>query len=65
VLVQTPFSRLDALERRTARTPAQSPCYTKDRRQQRLVEMIKTFSLSALFFLTIGVLFATHAALPF
>jgi len=27
--------------------------------------MIKTFSISALFFMTIGVLLATHAALPF
>lgn len=28
-------------------------------------EMIKTFSLSALFFMAIGLLLATHAALPF
>jgi len=27
--------------------------------------MIKTFSISALFFMTIGVLLATHVALPF
>ena len=28
-------------------------------------KMIKTFSLSALFFMTLGVLAATHAGLPF
>jgi hypothetical protein len=28
-------------------------------------QMIKTFSLSALFFLTVGMLLATHATLPF
>jgi hypothetical protein len=28
-------------------------------------QMIKTFSLSALFFMTLGVAFATHAGLPF
>jgi hypothetical protein len=28
-------------------------------------KMLKTFSISALFFMTVGVLFATHAALPF
>jgi hypothetical protein len=28
-------------------------------------DMIKTFSISALFFLTLGVLAATHAELPF
>jgi hypothetical protein len=28
-------------------------------------EMIKTFSLSALFFLSVGMLLATHANLPF
>jgi len=28
-------------------------------------EMIKTFSLSALFFMTLGVLAITHAGLPF
>jgi len=27
--------------------------------------MIKTFSISALFFMTVGVLLATHTALPF
>jgi len=27
--------------------------------------MIKTFSLSALFFMTVGLLLASHAALPF
>jgi len=27
--------------------------------------MIKTFSLSALFFMTVGVLLATHLTLPF
>jgi len=29
------------------------------------LKMIKTFSLSALFFMTLGVLAVTHAGLPF
>jgi hypothetical protein len=29
------------------------------------MKMIKTFSLSALFFMSLGVVFATHAGLPF
>lgn len=29
------------------------------------IEMIKTFSISALFFMTLGVLAATHIGLPF
>jgi hypothetical protein len=29
------------------------------------LKMIKTFSLSALFFMTVGVVLATHMTLPF
>jgi hypothetical protein len=29
------------------------------------LKMIKTFSISALFFMSLGVMFATHAGLPF
>jgi hypothetical protein len=29
------------------------------------LKMIKTFSISALFFMTVGVLLATHITLPF
>jgi len=30
-----------------------------------VTQMLKTFSISALFFMAAGVLFATHSALPF
>jgi hypothetical protein len=41
------------------------PILEHPRRQGALPKMIKTFSLSALFFLTVGMLLATHATLPF
>ncbi len=71
MLVQTPFSHRGALEPCTVGDcsgPANRP---KDRPFKRSpvllteIEMIKTFSLSALFFMTIGVLLATHLSLPF
>ncbi|MDC9824485.1 hypothetical protein PRN20_12140 [Devosia sp. ZB163] len=33
--------------------------------QNTTVQMLKTFSLSALFFMTVGLLLATHLSLPF
>ena len=41
------------------------PIRLQDGAGRRRFEMIKTFSLSALFFMTLGVLAVTHAGLPF
>jgi hypothetical protein len=72
VLVQTPFSHSGALEPCTGRDysgPANRPKYRPTQAQRcaadRYRKMIKTFSFSALFFMTIGVLLATHLSLPF
>jgi len=71
VPVQTSFSRCGAKEP-CADTdcfrPRKSPYRHAHQRAagaDMTIEMIKTFSLSALFFMAIGVLLATHTTLPF
>jgi len=72
VPVQTPFSHRGALEPCTVRDypgPANRPKHRPEPKRSfallPISKMIKTFSLSALFFMTIGVLLATHLSLPF
>lgn len=61
--VQFPFRPESASARsQAADAPALAPRTGADTRR---TKMIKTFSISALFFMTLGLLAATHAGLPF